>query len=363
MSDYRAAAEQKHQALSFPWETPPQNGEWQTVAEGVVWLRMPLPFSLDHINLYLLRHADGWVIVDTGLGTKQTRAVWERVFREVMQDAPVKAVIATHFHYDHSGSLGWLSRRFKCPVYMTRGEYNALFVSPASGAEVGWQVSQFYRHSGVPDEQIAGLLSVINDSNYEQDAPDSFNRLVDKQVLRIGDYDWEVVVASGHSPEHACLYSRQANVFISGDQVLPRITSSVCVTVTEPEANPLKDWLDSLHKLRSVSDEVLVLPAHERPFYGLHQRIGQLLEHHHGHLAQLLEEMSEAKTADELMRFMFPKVRSSFDILLANGETLAHLNFLLGEGRITRRLIGECYRYQRFVGNNESPADMQVTHI
>ena len=363
MSSFPAQTEQHHHTLSFPWETPPENGEWQTIADGVVWLRMPLPFSLDHINLYLLRHADGWVIVDTGLGTKQTREVWERVFVEVMNGEPVKAVIATHFHYDHSGSLGWLSKRFKCPVYMTRGEYQALFIGPAKGGEVSWQVSQFYRHSGIADEQVAGLLKVIGDSNYEQDAPDSFNRLVDQQVLRIGDYDWEVVVASGHSPEHACLYNRQANLFISGDQVLPRITSSVCVTLTEPDANPLKNWLDSLQNLRVVSDEVLVLPAHERPFYGLHHRLGQLLEHHHGHLDEVLAQMSEPKTADELMRFMFPKVRSSFDILLANGETLAHLNFLLGEGRITRRLTGECYRYQRLLGSNGSLADMQVTHV
>lgn len=363
MSFNSTSAEQKHHELSYPWATPPKNGDWQTIADGIVWLRMPLPFSLDHINLYLLRHGDGWVIVDTGLGTKQTREVWERVFVEVMQGEPVKAVIATHFHYDHSGSLGWLSRRFKCPVYMTRGEYQALFVGPASGAEVGWEVSQFYRHSGLPDEQVAGLLKVIGDSSYEQDAPDSYNRLVDNQVLRIGKYDWEVVLASGHSPEHACLYNRQANLFISGDQVLPRITSSVCVTITEPEANPLKEWLESLQKLREVADDVLVLPAHERPFYGLHHRLGQLIEHHHGHLDALLEEMTEAQTADQLMRFMFPKVRSSFDVLLANGETLAHLNFLLGEGRITRKLIGECYRYQRLVGSAGSSAAMQVTHI
>ncbi|MDD2222013.1 MAG: MBL fold metallo-hydrolase [Pseudomonas sp.] len=363
MSHYPTPTEQTYHGLSFPWETPPKNGDWQTVADGVVWLRMPLPFSLDHINLYLLRHADGWVIVDTGLGTEQTRDVWERVFREVMLDAPVKAVIATHFHYDHSGSLGWLSRRFQCPVYMTSGEYHALFVKPASGTEMGWEMAQFFQRGGVPQEHISGLLGVIGDSSYEQDAPDSYNRLVDNQVLRIGDYDWEVVIASGHSPEHACLYCRQANLFISGDQVLPRITSSVCVTVTEPDANPLKNWLDSLQSLRTVSDDVLVLPAHERPFYGLHYRLGQLVEHHHAHLDRLLAEMSEAQTADQLMRFMFPRVRSSFDILLANGEVLAHLNFLLGEGRITRQLIGECHSYQRLLGSNESSTDMQVTHV
>lgn len=363
MSYYTTPAEQKYHELSFPWEAPPERGDWQTVADGVVWLRMPLPFGLDHINLYLLRHGDGWVIVDTGLGTEQTHEVWERVFVEVMQGEPVKAVIATHFHYDHSGSLGWLAERFKCPVYMTRGEYNALFVKPASGGEMSWQMSQFFENSGMPKDDIAGLMSVMSDASYEQNAPDSYNRLVDNQVLRIGNYDWEVVVASGHSPEHACLYCRQANLFISGDQVLPRITSSVCVNATEPDANPLKEWLESLQRLRAVSDDVLVLPAHERPFYGLHHRLGQLVEHHHGHLDELLAEMSEAKTADQLMKFMFPKVRSSFDTLLANGEVLAHLNFLLGEGRITRRLIGECYHYQRFAGNGESPVDMQVTHV
>lgn len=363
MSYCPAATEQKHQAMSFPWEKPPALGEWQTVAEGVVWLRMPLPFGLDHINLYLLRHEDGWVIVDTGLATKQTREVWERVFVEVMNNEPVKAVIATHFHYDHSGSLGWLAKRFKCPVYMTRGEYHALFVSPSSGGKIEWEVEQFYERGGVSKEVVDGFLEVFGDSSYAQDTPASYQRLTDKQVLRIGNYDWQVVVGSGHSPEHACLYSRQANLFISGDQVLPRITSSVCVTVTEPEANPLKDWLESLQSLRAVSDDVLVLPAHERPFYGLHYRLGQLLQHHHKHLDELLANINEAKTADEVMRFMFPKARSAFDILLANGEALAHLNFLLGEGRIVRRLIEGHYRYQRFVGNDESSADMQVTHI
>ena len=363
MRHYPAPTEQKHFELSFPWTTPPERGDWQVVAEGVVWLRMPLPFGLDHINLYLLEHGDGWVIVDTGLGTQQTRDVWERVFTEVMQDAPVKAVIATHFHYDHCGSLGWLADRFQCPVYMTRGEYQALFISPSTEGGMGWQMSQFYRHSGMPDEDISGLLGVMGDSSYVQDAPESYNRLVANQVLRIGHHDWEVVIASGHSPEHACLYNRQAGLFISGDQVLPRITSSVCVTVTEPDANPLKEWLDSLQGLRCVSDDVLVLPAHERPFYGLHHRLEQLTEHHQGHLDRLLEHMCEARTADELMRFMFPRVRSSFDVLLANGEVLAHLNLLLEEGRITRQLIGECYRYQRVLASNECSVEVQVTHI
>lgn len=363
MKNYPAPAEKKHSQLSYPWETPPENGSWQTVAEGMVWLRMPLPFGLDHINLYLLRHDDGWVIVDTGLGTAQSREVWERVFREVMMDEPVKAVIATHFHHDHAGCLGWLSRRFKCPVYMTQGEYQALFIDPTKSDEPGWEFAQFFKRSGVADARLTQFLEVIGDGSFEQDAPASYTRLTDKQVLRIGNRDWEVVVGSGHSPEHACLYCRQDQLFISGDQVLPRITSSVCVTVTEPDANPLDNWLESLQRLRMVSDDVLVLPAHERPFYGLHHRLTQLAEHHHGHLGAMLAEMTEAKTADEMMAFVFPRARSAFDALLANGETLAHLNFLIGEGKITRRLSEERYHYQRVGSSGEAPEDVQVTHI
>lgn len=363
MNNHPASLAQKYRQLAYPWEVSPANGDWRDVAEGIVWLRMPLPFGLDHINLYLLRHDDGWVIVDTGLGNAESREVWERVFHEVMADAPVKAVIATHFHHDHAGCLGWLSRRFKCPVYMTRGEYQALFIDPTKSDEPGWEFSQFYQRSGVTEARLAEFLDVIGGNSFQQDAPASFSRLTNKQVLRIGGRDWEVVVGSGHSPEHACLYCRQDQLFISGDQVLPRITSSVCVTVTEPDANPLKNWLDSLQRLRAVSDEVLVLPAHERPFYGLHHRLAQLAEHHQGHLDAMLAEMTEEKTADEMMAFVFPKVKSAFDALLANGETLAHLNFLISEGRITRRLSGERYRYQRVGGNYEAPAGMQVTHI
>ncbi|MEP3562662.1 MAG: MBL fold metallo-hydrolase [Marinobacter sp.] len=354
---------QKRQQLQFPWESPPENGHWQTVAEGVVWLRMPLPFGLDHINLYLLQHDDGWVVVDTGLGTEQSREVWERVFREVMGGAPVKAVIATHFHHDHAGCLGWLARRFKCPVYMTHGEYHALFISPPEEDEPNWEFSQFYARSGVSEERQQDFLRVVRAGSFEQDVPTSYNRLIHEQVLRIGGRDWQIVIGSGHSPEHACLYCHEDRLFISGDQVLPGITSSVCVAVTEPEANPLKNWLDSIERLRGISDEVLVLPAHERPFYGLHCRLHQLTEHHHKHLDAMLGQLDDPKTADQMMAFIFPRAQSPFDALLANGETLAHLNFLMSEKRITRRLEGECFLYQRAGDAGEPSARTQVTHI
>lgn len=358
MNEFQHSSSAQPGPLKYPWESPPDRGGWQIVADGVLWLRMPLPFSLDHINLYILRHGDGWVIVDTGLGNQETRDVWERTFEEALEGRPVKAVISTHFHYDHTGALGWLSTRFKCPVYMTQGEYQALYVDPSNGGEPGWEFFQFFERSGVSEKRLAEFRKVIRGSAFERQVPASYVRLKNQQVLRIGNRDWEIVVGSGHSPEHACLYCREDRLFISGDQVLPRITSSICVTVTEPDGNPLADWLDSIKALKSLPDDVLVLPAHELPFHGLHARLGELAMHHGKKLESLSCWLDEERTIDELTELLFPHATSSFDLMLANGETRAHLNFLFADEQITRRLDSGRYLYRR-----EAVSDMATTEV
>ncbi len=363
MSYSPVGAAQKHSELSYPWSQAPEPGGWQTIADGVVWLRMPLPLALDHINLYLLQHDDGWVIVDTGLATRKSHEVWERVFHEVMQDAPVKAVIATHFHHDHAGCLGWLSRRFQCPVYMTKGEFGALFINPPNDGQIGWEAERYYRRCGIPTEMLKIFSDAMATSVFKQDAPASFQRLSEHQVLRIGSRDWEVVIGSGHSPEHACLVCRQDNLMLSGDQVLPRITSSVGVFDVEPDANPLGEWLNSIRRLRRISDDVLVLPAHGLPFYGLHQRLTELADHHRSHFDTILQHLEQPMTVYQLMLQLFPKARSAFDVMMANGETLAHLNYLMAEERVVRRAEGDCYRYQSTTKTYEALAGEVVTHI
>lgn len=333
-------------SLSFPWAEPPQPGHTLEVAPGVLWLRMPLPFGLDHINLYLLRHEHGWVVVDTGLNTPQSREVWETVFSEVFAGAPVLAVIVTHCHYDHSGLLGWLVDRFQCPAYMSFGEYQALFITPPKGDKPDWAFSQFFRRCGLQEEQVKAFRPMLSQMSYAIDAPTSFRRLRENDRLRIGERCWRVVIGSGHSPEHVCMYSEDDQLLIAGDQILPRITSSVCITATEPEANPLGDWLASLRRFRTLSDEVLVLPAHERPFHGLHHRLGQLQQHHDAHLEALVSALeNKAQTVAELCPILFPRIRGSFDLLMAMGETLAHINFLRDEGVLTRTLDGEAWRF------------------
>ena len=354
MSDLGLHEGEARARLSFPWETPPQPGHTLEVAPGVLWLRMPLPFALDHINLYLLRHGRGWVVVDTGLNTPQSREVWESVFEDVFDGDPVLAVIATHFHYDHSGLLGWLVDRFQCPAYMSFAEYQSLFVTPPKGDEPNWAFSQFYQRCGLAPEQVAAFRPMLDQMAYDIQAPTSFRRLRENDLLQIGTRRWRVVMGSGHSPEHVCLYSEDDQLLIAGDQILPRITSSVLVSVTEPEANPLGDWLASLRRFRQLSDAVLVLPAHERPFYGLHHRVGQLQQHHDAHLDTLTEVLKAGpQTVAELCPALFPRLRGSFDLLMAMGETLAHINFLREEGVLTRTLAGEAWRFSLSSGGEQ----------
>ena len=343
---------EQREGLRFPWLEPPAAGEVQEVADGVLWLRMPLPFGLDHINLYLLRHGEGWVVVDTGLAVPRSREVWEKVFVEDMGRLPVLAVVCTHFHFE----------RFRCPLYMTRGEFQALYVTP-DGREPGWEFHDFYRRAGLDDEQIASLLPTIEGMRFDGGLPRSYRRLRDGDWLKIGGRHWQVVLGAGHSPEHACLFSKDDPLLIAGDQVLPRITSSVLVGANEPYANPLGDWLDSLRRLRALPDEALVLPAHERPFFGLHQRLYQLQKHHEHHLDTLMERLQGAMTAAEIRPLLFPRIKGPFDLLMSLGETLAHIHYLVEEGELAREFEAGAWRF-RCVGtgleSTELPGDIHV---
>jgi glyoxylase-like metal-dependent hydrolase (beta-lactamase superfamily II) len=340
MADLDAQGHEWRAGLRYPWPQPPASGQVQEVAEGVLWLRMPLPFSLNHINLYLLRHGDGWVAVDTGMNTPQTREVWEQVFSQVFAGQPLLAVICTHFHTDHSGVAGWLAERFRCPVLMTVAEFQSLHHGAPTATEADWMFVDFYERAGFDREMAQALLPVIQAGNFRPAWLTGFRRLLDGGRLNIGGRSWQVIVGRGHSPEHACLFAADDGLLISGDQVLPRITSTVSVQPTEPDADPLRDWLTSIERLRGVPDQVLVLPAHERPFYNLHQRLDQLRDHHQNHLQVLLEACEAPCTARELMALLFKKLSGRFDELMAIGETLAHVNYLMAEGELVREVQG-----------------------
>ena len=347
MNELDAQGHQWRDGLRYPWPQAPASGQVQEVAEGVLWLRMPLPFGLDHINLYLLRHGDGWVAVDTGLNSDQCRAVWEQVFVEAMAGLHLKAVICTHFHSDHTGVVGWLAERFRCPVLMTHGEFEALHHGPPRATAPDWAFLDFYQKAGFSAERATALLPLIQGEHFRPQLVAGFTRLNQGSQLTIGGRRWEVVMGNGHSPEHACLYAPDDGLLISGDQVLPRITSTIAVYVSEPQANPLRDWLDSIERLRTIPDHVLVLPAHERPFYNLHLRLDQLRDHHRQHLQQLLAACEQPRTGLEMMGVLFKKLSGRFDELMALGETLAYANYLMAEGALVREEEGGLHRYRQ----------------
>lgn len=328
--------------IKYLFEDVPAAGEVREIVPGVLWLRMPLPMALDHINLYLLEDHDGWWIVDTGLAVGPTEALWEQIFTDHMQEKPVKAVVSTHFHPDHTGMAGWLCERWRVPFYMTRTEYlSGLSFSRMQKTHFSWSNAQFLQRAGFTPAQVEKARDRFSGfGNYISPMPMSFTRLVEDGSLSINGRSWRIVVGRGHSPAHACLYCDALNILISGDQVIPRITSNVSVTGGEPEANPLKDWLHSHeHFLETLPADALVLPAHNAPFHGLHQRLRHLIEHHEEHLLAIEEAcLAGSPTAMDLLPVLFKRDLDDSHIGLAVGECVAHLNFLEQRGQLERTL-------------------------
>ena len=326
-------------ALIYPWAEPPELGRTREVADGLLWIHLPLPFALNHVNAWLLRDEAGWTVVDTGIEAPDMAEPWDRIFADDLDGAPVTRVICTHMHPDHIGRAGAICRRFDARLWMTRLEYVTgrmlLADTGRSAPEAG---VRFYRAAGWDAPALAQYRERFGQfGSAVSPLPDSFRRLEDGQVLTIDGRAWRVVVGSGHSPEHACLYSRELQVFIAGDQVLPRISPNVSVFPTEPDADPLGDWMASLAKLeREVPDDVLVLPSHGRPFRGLHARLQELARGHEMSLDRLARSLDAPKRAVDVFGNLFARRIEGGLLGMATGEALAHLARLERDGRAVR---------------------------
>lgn len=324
----------------------PEAGELLEVAPGVRWLRMPLPFDLDHINLYILDDIDGWVVVDCGLGYADTRAVWQKVIVGFLAEKPIKRVILTHAHIDHIGAAGWLCQRTSAPLWLTAGEQltarEYFQVNGADSDHFATTAKSFLHRQGMDNKQAEGIMGIFTGiSTLVHPLPEDIYELQESRVIKIGNVEWQVIISEGHSEAHACLYSEALGVLISGDQVLPRISSNVSVRPAKPEANPLLTWLDSLARLKMLPADTLVLPAHERPFYGLRARLTGLIQEHNETLIQVEQACSEPLTVMQLAGIIYNRELSLFDLLLAGGECLANLNYLLAEKRVQSHLNDE----------------------
>jgi glyoxylase-like metal-dependent hydrolase (beta-lactamase superfamily II) len=326
-------------ALIYPWAEPPELGRTRQVADGLLWMHLPLPFVLNHVNAWLLRDGEGWTVVDTGIDTPELAESWDRVLAEAGGGAPVVRVICTHMHPDHIGRAGALCRQFDARLWMTRLEYvTGRMLLADTGRAAPEEGVRFYRAAGWDEPALLQYRRRFGQfGRAVSPLPDSFRRLEDGEVAPIDGRDWRVVVGSGHSPEHACLYCPELQVLIAGDQVLPKISSNVSVFPTEPDADPLGDWMASLTKLeREIPDDVLVLPSHGRPFRGLHARLQDLARGHALSLDRLAQSLDRPKRAVDVFGTLFARRIEGGLLGMATGEALAHLARLERDGRAVR---------------------------
>ncbi|MBY4678270.1 MBL fold metallo-hydrolase [Marinobacterium arenosum] len=322
----------------------PATGDLQQVAPGVLWLKMPLPFALDHINLYLIDDCDGWVAVDSGLAGEDSRNIWRQILsRPLLLGKPLKQLIVTHFHPDHLGGAGWLCQHFNLPLAITGPEYETAAAFLRDAGQAGdyrlQRLLDYFHGLGMSDEIAQRIINATDSMARAYDPlPGQYQQLEQGTLMKIGGRDWQVSVADGHSPAHATLYCAELNLLISGDQVLPRISSNVSVRIEAPQANPLRCWLKALERLHQLPDDTLVLPAHDQPFYGLHRRLDQLTEEHRQMLELVEQSCRQPKTVMELLPIMYSRKLGDFDLLLASGECLAHLHYLIEQQLIVRQV-------------------------
>jgi len=326
------------QVLDYPFPRTPEGGHVLEVAPGVNWVRMPLPFALNHINLWLLDDGDAAVIVDSGLGTIQTRELWEQVFADELQGRPVSRVIATHCHPDHAGLAGWLTRKFNAPLLMSQADYlTAHAWRDEAAGYTSDNLIAFLREHGLDEPRLQGFRERGN--HYRRNVPDfpsRYHRLLEGDELAIGPNRWRVIMGYGHAPEHAALYCAALGVLISGDMVLPKISTNVAVSSVDPDANPLGLFLDSIVNYARLPGDTLVLPSHGLPFRGLRERVDQLVEHHRLRLAELEEACATPKAAADVIGTLFRRELDTHQTFFAMGETLAHLNYLVRSGALAR---------------------------
>lgn len=334
--------------LDYPLaDTVPAPGTVYALADGLGWLRMPLPFALDHINLWLIEDeagaVAGWSAVDCGVANDATRAAWDAVLAGPLAGQALLRVFATHCHPDHVGLADWLCSRFGAPFWATTGEYAFARMMSAAlpGVDGTAAIPHFERH-GLTDPALRERMGERH--NYYPSlvpaVPHAYTRMQDGQQIRIGRHSWTVITGFGHSPEHAALYCASLGVLIAGDMVLPRISTNVSVFAVEPEGNPLQLYLDSLGKFSHLPDDTLVLPSHGRPFRGLHIRIAQLRAHHSARLAEVLQACRTPMSAMDIVPLMFRRPLDAHQLSFALGEALAHLHKLWFDGILQRDTDG-----------------------
>ena len=324
--------------LVFPMPEPPAPGQVVEVAPGILWARIPLPFRLNHINVYLIDDGKGWAVLDTGIGNDATRAIWDVLTSGPLAGRPLTRLIVTHFHPDHIGLAGWLCERYELPLLTSQTSYlGCLNISLSPGALDAKPYREFYLRHGLDaatTQRVAtqghGYLRMVSG------LPPTFMRLVAGDTLKIGERSFEVLTGNGHAPEQVMLYCAADNIFLAADQVLAKITPNISVWAVDPEGDPLGLYLRSLQEIKEqIPADALVLPGHQLPFYGLHTRSNELIAHHEVRCAAIAQACRAApRSAAELVPVLFSRELDPHQMSFAFSEVQAHVNYMLRRGEL-----------------------------
>jgi len=325
--------------LKFTVQRPPAYGELTDVLPGLFWVRLPVPLTLNHVNCWLLDNGPGWTLVDCGMNTDEIFEIWDKLWRGLLRGRPLQNLTLTHAHIDHFGFAGYLVKESKCVVRLPLAEWlNGWLMWHEREEGPNEQLVSFMKCNGASDDDAAAIVGTQRKQKYlGLRPPREFTRIHDGEVFAMGQRDWRVITAGGHSPEHASFYCEKDRILIAGDQILSHITPSVIVPLAQPDANPMKDYLDSLARFASLPPDTLVLPSHGVPFRALHTRLAQLREHHQMRLDDVASIVTGKTSAFAIAQEVFPRVlydnpRQAF------GESLAHLNMLASIRRLTRHV-------------------------
>jgi len=327
--------------IRHPWQAPPPEGTATEVAPGLLWLRLPLPMVLDHVNIYALDEGESWTIVDTGIHSRRAVALWEAILAGPLQGKPVSRVILTHHHPDHIGMAGWLMERFGAALWASRTSWLMARMLILDVEERPTPQALEFSRAGGMDRDVFDQRAQQRPYNFADTCapiPVGYTRVTDGAVIRAGGRDWHVHFGGGHAPDHLTLWSRDDSLVIAGDQILPGISPNIGVYPTEPEADPLADWFAACDRLAThAREDHLVLPGHKLPFTGLPLRMRQLRENHEAALDRLRDFLAEPRTAADCFPLLFRRKVDAGTYGLALVESVAHLNHLMHAGEVTRR--------------------------
>lgn len=327
--------------ITHPFPDPPAPGAAIAVAPGILWARLPLPMKLDHVNVYALEDAEGWTLIDTGMDTPDARAAWDALRTGPLRGRPITRIVLTHHHPDHTGLAGWLAPEAEVLTSRTAWLYTRMLTLDMQERPVP-QALAFQHAAGCPAERLAEKAArrPFNFADCTYPLPPGYTRLRDGDVFRAAGRDWAIRMGGGHAPEHVTLWSLSDNIVISGDQVIPGISSNIGVHYTEPDADPLADWLAACARLAiHARPDQLVLPGHKLPFTGLPMRLRQLSENHTAALRRLRDFLQTPRRAPDCFPLLFQRTIGPGTFDLALGETIAHLNHLTARGH-ARRVTG-----------------------